>query len=175
MKTISPYLFVCFLFSAITLSGKENIRAFLGSRDTHVNIYKNEIGHELVAQIIEDSSVDDWNVIIIKGKSSLRLKTEIYTPTGEVVHGWINKSDCAVYARTRGSEWRLYCNPNIDKPFAVFNSSDIINANPYLYIIDYDEKSSPPQQWIKVAFIYDGKYYEGWTWETCSDINHGCN
>ncbi len=175
MKTISPYLFVCFLFSAITLSGKENIRAFIGSRDTHVNIYKNEIGHELVAQIIEDSSVDDWNVIIIKGKSSLRLKAEIFTPSGEVIRGWISKADCAVYARIRGLNWCLYSNPNVSKPITVFNSTDIKNADPNLYIIDYDEKSSPPQQWIKVAFTYDGKYYEGWTWEICSDINHGCN
>ena len=175
MKIACLYVLICTLFSASAPDNKDNVSAFLGSRDVYVNVYKNEIGYELIAQILEDTSVDDWNVLKIKGKSSLRFKVEIYTPRGENICGWINKADCAVYVRTRHTEWCLYNNPNIDKPIAIFNSMDIEKADPYLYIIDYDEMSSPPQQWIKVAFTYEGKYYEGWTWETCSDINHGCN
>lgn len=158
-----------------------NLTVFLSSRNTSVPIYKNPVGHEVSAYIIEDHSYDEGNILIIKDKSSLRYKIEVFTPSGKVVCGWINKVDCAVYVRPKGSVWNINKSPFENNPIGIFNSNEIETIIPYLVVLDFDYKEfdynnqTYKDWWLKVGFMFHDTYFEGWTREFCPDINHGCN
>ena len=70
---------------------KPDFNLFLATRDTIVTIYENAVGNTAIAEIIEESSKDEWNFISILGQSSLRFYTQIYTSSNEIIYGWINK------------------------------------------------------------------------------------
>lgn len=156
---------------------KPDFNLFLATRDTIVTIYENAVGNTAIAEIIEESSKDEWNFISILGQSSLRFYTQIYTSSNEIIYGWINKTDCAVYVNPHGTNWILYQRPDIQSNSTAFNAKIIGECDPYLYVLDYivEAYKGGYPVWIKVGFMYKGAYYEGWVNEFCTDINHTCH
>lgn len=179
MKYINTLVFVLI---AVRLQAQiPDFSLFLGIRDEKVKIFENAVGNKVVAEIIEESSTDDWNVIVIRGKSTLRfyadIYTDIYTKPDKVIRGWIDKTACAVYANPHGEYWHLYENPSIDSNSISFQASIIMEYGPFLYVMDYIIKAYRGcyPEWIKVGFMYRNVYYEGWINEFCTDINHSCH
>ena len=185
MKYFSTII-VAVIFSCLELLAQgPMMNVFLGSRNKVVNVYCDAVGHSVLGQVMEVAGSDDFNTIVIKDKSSLRFYVDIfvssYTSSPVDITGWIDKSECAVYARPRNEHWNIYADPFDDYPLMIFDATDIEKAVPYLYVIDYISESLESSEqgyyipWVKVGFIYSNKYYEGWTKDFCTDINYSCN
>ena len=114
---------------------------FLGIRDEKVKIFNNAVGNIVVDEIIEDSSIDEWNVIVIRGKSHLRFYADIHTTSDKVIRGWIDKTACAVYVNPHGRNWYLYENPSINSNSISFDANIIREYDPFLYVMDYIVKA----------------------------------
>lgn len=175
MKYIFTVIFVLIAFRV--QAQVPDFSLFLGVRDEKVKIFENAIGNIVLDEIIEDSSKDEWNVIVVRGKSSLRFYVDIYTTSNKIIRGWIDKSACAVHPDPRGETWSLYEGPSIDSHSISFDANIIEDYSPILYVIDYIIKAYRGcyPEWIKVGFMYRNVYYEGWINEFCTDINYSCH
>jgi hypothetical protein len=166
-------------FKILAQAQETNLSVFLGTRDKYINIYANPVGNRVVDSVIEDSSQDEYNVIIIKDQAALRFLVDLYTVDGDKVTGWIDKVHCAVYVGTYNKLWHLYVEPSVESKCTIFESEEIDLKTGSLTVIDYKYLSVPEsnhvKRWVKIGFMYKDAYYEGWSDEICSDINHACH
>lgn len=171
-----PFLLVlCLILVSCNNSEHDPFSVFLSSRNKYENIYKHSFGDDVISQVVEDTTTDDWWIVIVKDKSELRyLVTVASFLSDDMVEGWIDKSSCAVYVRPRSETWEIYKYPSEIAPKIKFASEDAEENIPFLYLLDY-LKPKRYLKWIKVGFVYNEKSYVGWTKDFCPDINHSCN
>ena len=178
---------VLLLFCGISVQAQiPRFTLFLTTRNEYVNIYGSAVGNDIVERVIEDTANDDNITIMVKGQSSLRFYVDVYpsitSTSNDVITGWINKTDCGAYVRIRREQWLLYDEPSENASQIIFDAKMIMDYSPYLYVMDFVVKQDsgpypefPRPKWFKVGFVYNGVYYEGWSNEICTDINHACN
>lgn len=172
-----PFLLVlCLILVSCNNSEHEPFNVFLSSRNKYENIYKHSFGDDVISQVVEDTTTDDYLVVMVKDKSELRyLVTVASFPSDDIlVEGWIDKSSCAVYVRPRSETWEIYKYPSEIAPKIKFASEDADENISVLYLLDY-LKPKRYLKWVKVGFVYNEKSYVGWTKDFCTDINHSCN
>lgn len=167
-------LLIAFLISIhCLLAQKMNKHVFINEFNSEIPIYSDSIGNLKVHSIFQDSIFEHFYEVDIRKESALRYEVHLFCVSQDnspQVEGWVDKKFCSVYlSPTRYGIIKLYDLPNI-------TSSYIELDNIYITIsATVISTSKQKDKFIKVAFIYAGKCYEGWVDKYCPTIYNSCS
>lgn len=156
------------LLSCSCINAQSSTNAFVKYFNRSVLIYNCPLNDDIQTVIFQDS-INETNYYDLEfiGKSPLRFKVRLqayeYSP---LIEGWINKDCVAVFLRSNTEEGMvvLYEQPTTQSTRFIFEKYSLP-----VTVIDYKDN------WLKVAFVDNGKLYVGWTNSYCSSIYNSCS
>ena len=168
-------------------SQEENLSVFFLDAETNsVPVYSNDTDNDIITNIKEFSSKENWHDIEILGKSGKRYKVCIVSCFDEdeaPINGWIDKEQCGVWLDGRFinpnlSIVNLYLMPDQPYPFLKITDQYADGFGKYtngkaVPILDY--KFHNGEYWIKTVITKDKKKIVGWTKDYCPHIYNSCN
>ena len=165
MKNIVYFIL---LLSCSSINAQDANSAFIKYFNKSVPIYNNPINDDIKTIVFQDSinETNYYNLMFID-KSPLRFKVKLqaydYSP---VIEGWIDKDCVGVFLRSNNKEGTIFL---YEKPSVQSEKYIVGNISLLVTVIDYKDN------WLKVAFIDNGKLYIGWTNSYCSSIYNSCS
>lgn len=160
-----------------------------------VFIYKSPRSNKVIAELREDTLLENWNFVNIEKIRKKRYfvsVTDFNYPKSNVIRGWINKEECAVYLNEAGVQvdspnhfdyyvLRFFNKPTDRKPTIVLTSEDfgVFNIESYRVAVTdvkvVDDCDSYHPQWLRVLVkLQTGDTLELWTVDYCSDVFGSC-
>ena len=159
-----------------------------------VSIYKSPISNRVIAEIQDwaDTISTCFHSVYIDKKSRKRFYVSVYELFSgkEVVRGWVNKEDCAVYLNQvvvgdfddfHYFAIRFFNKPTDHEPAIMLTSNDMEHFNIKSHIVTVtdakvvDSYEYPYNIWLRVLVeLETGETLNLWTVDYCSDFYWSC-
>lgn len=163
--------FLCIISFSQSFAQNDKLDVFLKDNNISVNLYSDPTGRNISNTIMNDSLYEYYFAFTILENSPLMFYVEVKSCSQQnspTIYGWVEKKYCGVYVRYYNTESdahiRLYEEPDSRKKYQKLN----ISLQSPVIVVDTRDK------WVKVLFLYDGIYYEGWIDKYCSSIYNSC-